>query len=93
VSAVSAFEISYKVKIGKLDAARELVDRFHEICDRLRLERLDLSVAHALRAGKLEGAHFDPFDRMIAAQAIIEGLPVLTVDRQFKALGAEVVWG
>ena len=90
---MSAFEISYKVRIGKLDAAKELVERFDEVCEKARLVPLSLSPAHALRAGQLNGEHFDPFDRMIAAQAIVEGVPVLTVDRQIGALGAETVWG
>ena len=92
VSAVSAFEISYKVQIGKLDAARPLVDRFDEVCDRAHLQMLSLTATHALLAGRLQGEHFDPFDRLIAAQAIAEGMAVVTIDRHFRMLGVEVAW-
>jgi PIN domain nuclease of toxin-antitoxin system len=51
-----------------------------------------IGFAHALKAGSLSGEHRDPFDRMIAAQALIEKLPVITNDSEIAGLGAEAVW-
>lgn len=92
VSAVSAFEIANKVRLGKLEIARPVAARFVEVCRRARLEILPLRADQALLAGRLPGAPRDPFDRLIAAQAIIAGLPVLSADSAFRALGAESVW-
>jgi PIN domain nuclease of toxin-antitoxin system len=43
-------------------------------------------------AGRLEGAHKDPFDRMLAAQALVEGLPLVTNDTVFAAFGVTALW-
>jgi PIN domain nuclease of toxin-antitoxin system len=45
-----------------------------------------------LLAGRFPQRHGDPWDRVLAAQSIIEGLPVLSSDRQLAALGANVLW-
>jgi PIN domain nuclease of toxin-antitoxin system len=45
-----------------------------------------------MRAGLLTGEHRDPFDRLIAAQALIEGLTVITRDPAFTAFGCDVIW-
>ena len=52
-----------------------------------------VSTAHALLAGQLDWATGDPFDRMLSAQAILEGLPLVTADRAFNGLhGVRVNW-
>ena len=53
---------------------------------------LPISCAHALRAGSLPSIHRDPFDRVIAAQAIMESLCVVTPDKAISALGAANAW-
>ncbi len=55
-------------------------------------EHLDVRCEHAVRGGLLEGEHRDPFDRLIAGQALVEGLIVVTRDRQFSAFGCKVLW-
>jgi PIN domain nuclease of toxin-antitoxin system len=55
-------------------------------------ESLDISVLHALRAGRLPGTHRDPFDRMLAAQARIEDLPIVSNDRVFDVYGVTRIW-
>ncbi len=84
VSAVSAFEIAYKVRIGKLDSAAALVARWAEGMRALAAEELPLTEAHASMAGSMVWEHRDPFDRMLAAQAQIEGLILVTADRQLR---------
>jgi PIN domain nuclease of toxin-antitoxin system len=53
---------------------------------------LPITLKHAQFAGLLPGRHRDPFDRMLAAQAQIEGLPLLTADRAFSDFGIQVLW-
>lgn len=55
-------------------------------------ERLEVTVEHGLMAGGLLGAHRDPFDRLIAAQALIEDLTVITRDPEIAAFGCKVLW-
>ena len=59
---------------------------------RARMAVLPVDLQHALTAGSLPGSHRDPFDRMLIAQAQIEGLPVITRDPVFRRYGAEVLW-
>jgi PIN domain nuclease of toxin-antitoxin system len=81
VSAVSAFEVSTKVRLGKLPEGGVLVERWAESVRRLGGLPLDLTMQHALDAGRLDWAHRDPFDRLIVAQALAEDLTLITADR------------
>lgn len=85
VSAASAFEIATKQRIGKLDASA-LLDRWDDELRAAGLAALPITSEHALVAGRLEWDHRDPFDRLLAAQALVEGLELLTVDPAFRAL-------
>lgn len=90
VSAVSAFEAANKHRIGKLDHFRP--DEFWPAVRAMRLRPLPVSPEHALFAGTLPSPHRDPFDRLLAAQATIEGLVILGADPAFDLLGVETVW-
>ena len=92
VSAVSAFEIANKVRIGKLDAARPAIETFDIILAEARFARLDVTQTHALLAGTLESHHRDPFDRLLAAQAMLEGLILVTSDKAFASFGITTIW-
>jgi len=91
-SAISAAEIAVKVSIGKL--------RFEEPADafvRSRLEidgikPLPLYLHHALRVAELPLHHRDPFDRLLVAQAQMEGLPLMTADPKLAAYDVEIIW-
>ena len=92
VSAASAWEAATKHRIGRYPQGAGVIA---EWSDRLAVDgfsELAISTAHALRAGSLPGEHRDPFDRMIAAQSIIEGLPALSPDEAITSLGAERLW-
>ncbi len=80
VSAASAWEISIKRSLGKLEAPEDLVDQL----DHHRFQALAVSIAHALAAGALPRLHDDPFDRMLIAQARLEGLTIVTRDPRFQ---------
>jgi PIN domain nuclease of toxin-antitoxin system len=92
VSAASAWEIATKVRIGKLPGAAEVAaDLGKHLRDQAFLE-LPITVAHGQRAGLLPGPHKDPFDRMLAAQAQAEGLPLVSNDAIFDSYGIARVW-
>lgn len=92
VSAASAWEVATKVRLGKWHEAGEAADLFEALCDRNGFELLPVSVSHGLLAGSLPGEHRDPFDRIIAAQAIHDDLTVITRDPALAALGCKVAW-
>ena len=91
-SPASAWEIATKHRIGRLPGARELLADFSGILVRAKLEELPITTKHAVLAGTLTGAHRDPFDRMLAAQALCEGLEVVTMDDAIGTLGARCLW-
>ena len=77
VSAVSAAEIAIKTSLGKLRVPGDLPDR---IAANAFVE-LPLTVRHALALQELPLVHRDPFDRMLIAQARVEGLTLVTADK------------
>jgi PIN domain nuclease of toxin-antitoxin system len=91
VSAVSAFEIATKYRLGKLPGAETVLNDFERHLDRLGAQRLAISVPHAARAGGLDWDHRDPFDRLLAAQAELESLPLMTADTVFEQRSAVTV--
>jgi PIN domain nuclease of toxin-antitoxin system len=76
VSAASAWEISIKRAAGRLEAPADLEAHL----EKHRFVRLPITIAHALRAGALPTHHDDPFDRVLVAQAELEGLTIVTRD-------------
>lgn len=87
VSAVSALEIATKTRLGKLDDVGLVASWDRRIAD-LGAEELPVTARHAMTAGSMSWAHRDPFDRLLAAQAIHEGAVLVTVDRAFAGLPA-----
>lgn len=92
VSAVSAYEIAAKVRIGKLDIARPLAANFQEYCSIEEFTYLAVTVEHALRAANLASEHRDPFDRFLAAQSQLENVPIISRDPALVRLGSLVIW-
>jgi len=93
VSAVSAWEITTKHRLGKLPQADVLLGGYAKHLDRLGAIRLSVTEDHALLAGRLDWNHRDPFDRMLAAQAMIESLVIITGDPTFAGCpGVPTLW-
>lgn len=93
VSAASAWEIGTKFRLGKLDQAQAVVAGYSGHLERLGAREVPISSRHALTAGLLTWDHCDPFDRMIAAQCMIESIPVVTSDRALTAFpGIRAIW-
>lgn len=93
ISAVSAWEIALKRRLGKLDFDGDFLASFDDGVRGLGFEPLGVTAAHMVRGAQLDSAHKDPFDRMLAGQALVENLKVVTADPAFAKMGVEVVWG
>jgi PIN domain nuclease of toxin-antitoxin system len=87
VSAVSAHEIAYKVRLGRLRVPGTAA----EAAELSGFSTLSISLAHADAAGRLPLHHRDPFDRLLIAQAQLEGLTIVTRDRAFAAYDVDVL--
>ena len=92
VRPVSAWEIAINAADGRLDLpeppltyvpSRMAANAFHE---------LPIKVGHCLRAAELPGIHRDAFDRILVAQAQIEGMPILTNDPAITGYDVEITW-
>ena len=92
VSAVVAWEIAGKVRTGRWPEAQELSSRFFETVTHDGMLALPITLEHAHLAGSLPGAHRDPFDRMLAAQAITEGMSLVTADSAFRQFEVQLIW-
>jgi PIN domain nuclease of toxin-antitoxin system len=87
VSAVSAWEIAIKQSIGKLELARPAERWLPDVLRRSGFAPLPVDLTAALRVRALPWHHRDPFDRLLAAQAIEEGLTLVTNDDVFARYG------
>src|SRR5271166_6223555 len=92
VSAVSAWELANKVRLGKWPAVADFAQTFAETITAQGFDLLPITAHHGRLAGFLPGAHRDPFDRMLAAQSQLENIPLVTADPVFKAFGTRVIW-
>ena len=93
VSAVSAWELATKHRIGKLEAAGPIVLTYERQVADLGAQQLSVSTSHALLAGTLDWDHREPFGRLLAAQSMAEGIPLITKDSAFATLpGIHTIW-
>lgn len=92
VSSVSAFEIANKHRIGKwADISGFLANLEREI-GLNQFQSMPVTMTHALLAGTMPGEHRDPFDRLLAAQAQLEGMTLVTNDPKFSEFGSQTAW-
>jgi PIN domain nuclease of toxin-antitoxin system len=92
VSAATVWEASIKFQLGKFPEAALLVDHPRKVLESLDMEGLPISLDHARLAGSLMNRHKDPFDRMLAAQALLEGLILVSADTVFDDLAVTRLW-
>ena len=92
VSAASAWEITTKHRLGKLPGAAPIAADVGATVLAQGFDTLDVTMMHAQRAGALASDHRDPFDRMLAAQAQIEGIAIISGDRVFDDFGLRRLW-
>ena len=93
VSVVSAFEIATKVRLGQLHVPSAIMSDFQYVVEADGFRMLDLDAHAAVRAGQLVSAHRDPFDRLLAAQALTRECTIVTLDDVFaREFGVDVFW-
>lgn len=92
VSAASAYEISYKFRTGKLEQAQAIVADFNLVVALEGWTALPISAAHGVAAGLLDPSHRDPFDRLLSAQSVLEGLTLVSNDDKIDRFGVARLW-
>jgi PIN domain nuclease of toxin-antitoxin system len=90
VSAVTAWEIAIKHALGRLKFP---IDRFDEVMQRMGFDALPILPVHAIAAGGLPRHHDDPFDRMLIAQARVEGLTLVSRDLAVARYDVSILGG
>jgi PIN domain nuclease of toxin-antitoxin system len=91
LSAASVWELAIKAGLGRLTLPGSVAEYVAEKVAQ-GLSVLSVDWTHAAGMEKLPPHHGDPFDRLLAAQALAENLPLVTGDREFRAYGVKVVW-
>ena len=87
ISVATVWEVEIKRETGKLPIPDEIWSQAADVGHRI----LTIEARHAVTAARLPRHHGDPFDRMLIAQAQIEGLTILTVDEAFRAYDVDVL--
>jgi PIN domain nuclease of toxin-antitoxin system len=88
ISAVVVWEVAIKRRLGKLEAPPDLLEQL----ERAKVELLPVTARHADRVGTLPMHHRDPFDRLLVAQAEVEGFSLVTGDTELSDYGIDIVW-
>jgi len=88
VSAVVVWEVAIKRRLGKLEAPGDLLERLESA----GVDLLPITARHADRVGTLPMHHRDPFDRLLVAQADVDGLTIVSADSKLGDYGVKVIW-
>ena len=92
VSAASAWEIATKHRLGRLPTAEVLVQEGWQLLQAQGFEPLPVTWRHGLRAGSYTLPHRDPFDRLLAAQAELDGITLVTADPALGPFPCNRLW-
>jgi PIN domain nuclease of toxin-antitoxin system len=92
VSPATFWEVAIKVSIGKYVLAGPLEDFFQRGIKDNDFEILPIEVRHAAQVAALPFHHKDPFDRLLIAQALVEGLTLASKEAAFVAYGVKRLW-
>jgi PIN domain nuclease of toxin-antitoxin system len=91
LSAVTPWEMAIKQTTGKLRAA-EILDNFERVAALAGITILETTVRQVIRGGRLPLHHKDPFDRLLAAQALEMRIPLVSRDHVFDLYGVKRIW-
>lgn len=91
ISIASIWEIAIKISIGKLELNGGF-DELAKIIVKYDFDLLPISMEHIATVIGLEFHHRDPFDRLIIAQCIVEKIPIITKDKNFKPYKVKTIW-
>lgn len=92
VSVASIWELLLKARKGKIEFGSDPATTLQTFCQTLRVDLLPVLAQHAYAAMKLDPIHQDPFDRMLVAQALFEGMTFVTRDANASRYEVETVW-
>lgn len=92
LSMASVWEMQIKIQLGKLKFPVELSQVIQRGITQIGMELLPIRLEHILALSRLEWHHRDPFDRLIAAQALHEKLPLIAKDEMFDPYGVDRIW-
>ncbi len=92
LSLASLWEMAIKVSLGKLSLAQSFETFVPQQLNLNRIQLLNVSFHHTAIVATLPFHHRDPFDRMVAAQALAEQIPIVSADSAFDAYGVTRVW-
>lgn len=92
LSSVSPWEAGIKIARGRLALPSALPHFTQSVVSDLNLVELPVSIAHALKSAELPLIHGDPFDRILVAQALVEGVPIVSSDQRLSEYGVAVIW-
>ncbi len=92
LSAASSWEIGIKSALGKLRLPEPAASYVPKRMAAQGIRALAITHSHALAVSELPTYHNDPFDRLLIAQAQIEGMAILTADRAFRLYPVEIIW-
>jgi len=92
VSVVSLWEITIKVSLGRLNLTLPLADFINVHLTPSKVRLLQIEIPHLLTLETLPHHHSDPFDRLLAAQALAENVPFVSIDAAFDAYGVQRIW-
>lgn len=92
LSAASYWEIAIKISIGKYQIPGKFEEWIAEQIQVNALEILPIKISHAAIVSQLPFHHRDPFDRLLVAQALAEGISIISVDTIFDAYQVDRRW-
>jgi len=92
LSSVTCWEISIKMRLGKLEFPGPPAQHVPQFMAKQSLRPLSITHSHAAKVYDLAPHHADPFDRMLVAQALVEDMMILTSDRLLKKYPAKLLW-
>ena len=92
LSVASAWEIVVKAALGRIQLDDDVDSFIGGQVEANAFQVLPIHLRHALAVGGLPDLHRDPFDRMLVAQALSEGLAIVSADRQLAQYPVEVAW-
>ena len=92
VSAASGWELATKARLGKLTGAEGLLRDLPSLLQNQGFQTLAVQLRHGVHAGGYPQAHRDPFDRLLAAQAELEGLHLVSLDPALAAFPCRLLW-
>jgi PIN domain nuclease of toxin-antitoxin system len=92
LSAVVTWEISIKESLRKFSLPKPWQKILSGLFNEEGFSPLSIEHSHAIKAGTLPYHHNDPFDRLLIAQSLVENIPIMTADPQFKKYDVKLLW-